>query len=515
MNLSSYRYSKINSCGLYGISGVRVEIEVSILPGLSSFEIVGLCDSAIRESRNRVHAAIKNNDYEFPCGRITVGMAPGFIRKEGTAFDLPIAIGVLAASRQIRITPADVCVIGEMSLKGEVRSIPGSINRILTARTEGIHHMIIPYDNLAEGGGIENIRIHGVRTLREAIDLLKSKVPWPDQVISKDGRNSAVPVYRDISSVIGQSFAVRALQIAAAGRHNLMMIGSPGCGKTTLANILPGLLPLPDQEEKIEVTKIYSSCGLLKAGEGIMDERPFRAPHHHATMSSMTGGGLFPIPGEITLAHKGILFLDEMNQFPQAMLDMLRQPMEEQKIRISRCRYSVLYPADFMLVGAANPCRCGYMLERDHKNPCTCSRQSIEKYFSNISGPIMDRMDLYIEMTKVRSRDLNRSMKETPGGSSNEIRGKVQKAWNIQWNRCLLHQVDPVVNARLPSELMTDVFEIPPTVAGFAADASEKLDLSVRGHQKMIRIARTIADYDGEEMLKESHIAQALQFRKK
>ena len=513
--MTSYRYSKVISCALYGITGVKVEIEVSILPGLSSFEIVGLGDSAIRESRNRVHAAIKNNSYEFPNGRIIVGMAPGFIRKEGTAFDLPIAIGILIASRQISQPSKPVCITGEMSLKGEVRSIPGSINRILTARSEGIQQMIIPFYNLNESSGIENIQVIGVRTLSETIELLETKTPWPDQshlIPSRDQTNSSI---RDISSIVGQPLGIRALQIAAAGRHNLLMTGSPGCGKTSLAGILPGLLPCLDQEEKIEVAKIYSSCGLLKAGDSILHGRPFRAPHHNATLASITGGGSYPIPGEITLAHHGNLFLDEINEFPAAMLDMLRQPMEEQKIRIARCKYSMEYPADFILVGAMNPCRCGYMLERDHRNPCTCSLQSIEKHFANISGPVMDRMDLYVELTKVCSQELNHSIQESKADCSRTVRENVEKAWNVQRNRCLKHEVRPMLNSRLPSGQISTVFELSGEVLKFAANASEKLDLSVRGYQKMLRIARTIADYDGDEVLTANHIAQALQFRKK
>lgn len=513
--MSSYRYSKIISCALYGISGVKVEIEVSILPGLTSFEIVGLGDSAIRESRDRVHAAIKNNGFEFPKGRITVGMAPGFIRKEGTAFDLPIAIGLLVASKQISQPVEQICITGEMSLNGDVRGIPGTINRILTARSEGIKRMIIPFNNILESKGIENIQIRGVETFKEAIELLNRKEPWESQNIIDDREHAKKQTTRDISTIIGQHTGVRALQIAAAGKHNLMMIGSPGCGKTSLAGVMPGILPCLDQEEMIEVTKIYSSCGLLKTGDGIIRERPFRAPHHNATLASITGGGIFPKPGEITLAHKGVLFLDEMNEFSATIIDMLRQPMEEQKIRISRCRYSMEYPADFMLIGAANPCRCGDKLERDAKNPCNCSQQSIERYFSNISGPIMDRMDLYVELTKVCYQDLNKSIQESTANQSLKIQQKVENAWNIQINRCIKHNVNPELNSRLPSMLIESVFELPGEVVRFAMNASEKLDLSVRGYQKMIRVARTIADFDGDEMININHIAQAIQFRKK
>jgi len=513
--MTSYRYSKIISCALYGISGVKVEIEVSILPGLSSFEIVGLGDCAIKESRDRVHAAIKNNDFEFPNGRVTVGMAPGFIKKEGTAFDLAIAIGILIASKQISQPQEQVCITGEMSLKGEVRSIPGIINRILTAQSEGISKMIIPYYNLLEGSGIERIQIYGVKSLKETIDLLKVRGAWVKQIPTEiDIARARVPS-RDISTIIGQPLGLRALQIAAAGKHNLMMIGSPGCGKTSLANVMPGILPELNQEEKIEVTKIYSSCGLLKTGDGIICERPFRAPHHNATLSSITGGGFYPTPGEITLAHQGVLFLDEMNEFSSTILDMLRQPLEEQKIRISRCKYSMEYPADFMLIGAANPCRCGNMLERDHKYPCTCSKNSIEKYFSSISGPIIDRMDLYVELTKVSSLDLRSSIEETNNKISPMIQQKVLNAWEIQKNRCIKYNIKPTLNSRLTSTLIASVFELSDDVIKFAVNASEKLDLSVRGYQKMLRIARTIADYDTEDVVTTSHVAQALQFRKK
>lgn len=515
--MSSYRYSKIISCALYGINGVKVEIEVSILPGLSSFEIVGLADSAIKESRDRVHAAIMNNDFEFPNGHITVGMAPGFIRKAGTAFDLPIAIGILIASRQIQHPGDNLCIMGEMSLSGDVKGIPGTINRIITANSEGIDTMILPYENINEGEGLESVHLYGVRSLKETVDLLQTKKPWPyREVLPPDKKKEAEkPGFRDITTIIGQTMGVRALQIAAAGMHNLFLIGSPGCGKSSLAGVLPGIMPELDRDERIEVTKIYSSCGMLKTGSMAMNERPFRAPHHNATLSSITGGGLYPVPGEITLAHRGILFLDEMNEFPASILDMLRQPMEEQRIRISRNKYSMEYPADFILIGAANPCRCGNKLERDSKFPCVCSAQSIEKYFSNISGPIMDRMDLYVEMTKVPFRELKESITEPVKPESHLVRERVRKAWEVQRTRCRYHHIPPQLNSRVPSAQMMAAFELEEKVLKFAIAASEKLELSVRGYQKILRVARTIADYDGDDRVTTGHIAQALQFRRK
>lgn len=512
--MSSYRYGKVTSCALYGINGVKVDIEVSILPGLSCFEIVGLGDSAIRESRNRVHAAIKNNDFEFPSGRITVGMAPGFIRKEGTAFDLPIAIGILLASRQISSIDTNVCITGEMSLSGEVKSIPGSINRILTAKSEGLKKIIIPYENLNESIGINGVEVYGVKSLTDTINILKTKKNWPVQITEEKPYNKTESC-RDISTIIGQQMGIRAIEIAAAGGHNLFMIGSPGCGKTSLAAVLPGILPDLSQDEKIDVTKIYSSCGLLKSGDSILTKRPFRSPHHNATLSSITGGGFFPTPGEITLAHKGVLFLDEMNEFSSKILDMLRQPIEEQKIRISRCKYSIEYPADFIFIGAANPCKCGYLLERDSKNQCSCSKQSVEKYFANISGPIMDRIDIHVELTKVKNTDLNKSIHNSDNLISPIIKEKVQKAWDIQYARCRKHYIAENLNSRISSIDIAKVFELNENVISYAENSCEKLDISVRGYQKLLRLARTIADYDGFEHVLEVHVAQALQFRKK
>jgi magnesium chelatase family protein len=513
--LNSIRYSKLYSCTLYGISGVKVEIEVSLLPGLAAFEIVGLGDSAIRESRDRVHAAIKNSGYEFPGGRITVSMAPAFIRKTGSAYDLPVAMGILAASRQIRDIPADICITGEISLNGQVRRIPGAINRIITAETEGFAKMIIPFDNLNEGSGICGITLFGVQNLQECIALLERGGEWPTQKVSAQESKTRETAARDISTIAGQPMAVRALQIAAAGRHNMLMVGSPGCGKTSIASVLPGILPALDPCEKIEVARIYSSCGLLQSGQAIPTIRPFRAPHHSATMAAISGGGLYPSPGEMTLAHTGVLFLDEINEFRPDVLDMLRQPMEEQKIRLTRNRYTMEYPADFMLVGAANPCKCGNLLERDVKSPCRCSGPSIEKHFTSISGPLMDRMDIYVELFRVSNDMLNSSIQESRTADSPEVRARIVAAWERQYERCRRHGVAPMLNSRIPSGMIGRVFECSGSFESFACKAVERLSLSVRGYQRMIRVARTIADYEGSAQIAPSHFAQALQLRRK
>jgi len=514
--LSHYRYSKILSCALYGIDGVNVEIEVSILPGLSSFEVVGLGDCAIRESRNRVHAAIKNNGYSFPSGRITVSMAPGFIRKEGTAFDLPIAIGILEASGQIKIREKNVSIAGEMSLSGEVRAIPGTINRILTAHNNSIGKIIVPFRNLNEGILIKNIDVYGVNNLTECIDYLETKDEWKKTKLTENLNFKDTENYcKDISSVIGQPGAVRAIKIAATGRHNVMMTGSPGCGKTMIASVLPGILPPLREKEKIEVAKIYSSCGLLKFNSIMPLCRPFRSPHHNSSITSITGGGHYPNPGEITLAHTGVLFMDEMNEFPSKTLDMLRQPLEEHTIKISRNRYNMEYPADFMLIGAANPCRCGNLLERNIKSPCKCTPIMIEKHMAVISGPILDRIDMFIEIIKIPEYEIKKSLEKTRLKESESVRQMVESAWEKQFKRCIKNGVKPSLNSRLPAEYIFEVFELEKEVVDFAGEAANNLSLSVRSYQKLIRVARSIADFDGNDLLEKKHIAQALQYRRK
>jgi magnesium chelatase family protein len=305
------------------------------------------------------------------------------------------------------------------------------------------------------------------------------------------------------------------LIIAAVGKHHILMVGGPGCGKTSLASVMPGILPDPDEKEKIEITKIYSSCGMIQELQGNFFRRPFRTPHHNATISAITGGGLFPVPGEITLAHGGVLFLDEMNEFSQKILDQLRKPLEEQKISICRNKYTVEYPADFLLIGAANPCSCGNLLERNPQYPCTCSQQTIKKYLDHISGPLFDRIDIYTELFRVSHEDLPHSIREQNSSDSKTIRNHIMRTWDIQKKRCIRHQIQPFLNSRLPTELLTKVFELHDDILEFSSEVAGRLNLTVRSYQKMIRIARSIADYDNEEHIRKNHIAQAVQFRRK
>ncbi len=509
------RYSKVISCGIFGIKGTRVEIEVSLLPGISSFEITGLGDSAIRESKNRIHASIRNSGYDFPKGRIIVGLAPAFMRKHGTSYDLPIAVGILAASKQIPQISDEFCITGEMSLNGEVRMIPGVVSRILTASSEGSEKMIIPYGNSEETGFTRNMKVYCVKTLTECVSVIRSNDERScfEQIGSDNYDDKSV--YRDISTIIGQRSAVEAMQIAAAGWHNIMMTGSPGCGKTSMAEILPGILPELDHEERVEVAMIYSSAGITSRRNLFSRERPFRAPHHSITTGAMTGGGTIPGPGEMTLAHKGVLFLDEINEFRAEVLENLRQPLEDHQIRLSRQRYQVDLPADFMLVAASNPCKCGNLLERDTSSPCRCTQYNIEKYMSVISGALADRIDIYIDMCRIPSGSLSESMMIHERRDSPEIRKKIGSAWEMQFSRCIKRGIKPFFNSRLPSEMIGDVFGVDRELSEYAKTAVEKLELSVRTYQKMIRIARTIADYEGEYKISRSHFARALQYRRK
>lgn len=510
------RYSRIASCGVFGIKGVRVDIEVSLLPGISSFEIVGLGDSAIRESRNRVHAAIKNSGYDFPGGRIIVSMAPAFIRKHGTSYDLPVAVGILSASRQIRSLPEDLCVTGELSLNGEVRGVPGIVSRILTAVSEGFGRMMIPSEDLGYSAFSEGMKIYGVKNLIECSSLISMKEPWPDTVCKEILQNRiSEKQYRDISEIVGQSGAVAAVQYAAAGWHNMMMTGSPGCGKTSIAETLPGILPELGNAERTEVAMIYSLCGSNPKKYDHISARPFRNPHHSITKAAMTGGGQEPMPGEMTLAHKGVLFLDEINEFRPDVLDNLRQPLEEHRIKLSRQKYQVEFPADFILIAAGNPCKCGNLLERDINRPCRCSSQNIERYTSVISGSLADRIDIFVDMIRIPSNELERSISHSSSPASSEISNNVKLAWERQFSRCIKHGLEPCYNSRIPSAQIRKTFDFDDDFNDFARTAVDRLELSVRSYQKMIRLARSIADYEGDDKLRPEHLARALQFRRK
>ncbi len=509
------RYSKSYSCGIYGIKGVKVEIEVSLLPGLSIFEIVGLGDSAIRESRDRVHAAIKNSGYKFPSGRVIVGMAPGFIRKTGTSYDLAIALGILAASGQIPKLPSELCVVGELSLSGQIRKTPGIAAGFLTAASEGFTKILIPLENRSEVIFAEKLKVFAADSLRACVDLLENGQDYHDllkAVQEPADKGEAGPDHRDMASIVGQAKAVMAAMISATGWHNLFLSGSPGCGKTSVASAIPGILPPLGEQEIMEVAMIHSSINADISGI-CRGERPFRSPHHTISPVAMSGGGHMPLAGELSLAHKGVLFLDEITHFKPVVLEILRQPLEEYKIRIRRQKYSYDFPADFILVAASNPCKCGQLLEIETEEPCKCPPSSVARYLAPLSGALLDRIDLFADLKKLPPELLEMSVRFARG-ESDKAREEVKEAWERQAFRCKKHGIKPVFNSRLQPSKMDEVFGVDDAFHAFAGKAIERLELSVRGYQKLLAVARSLADLEGTDKMEASHFASALQFRR-
>ena len=512
------RCGRVRSCALSGIHGIMVDIEAALLPGLPSFDIVGLGDSAVCESRNRVHAAIKNSGFQFPSSRITVSLAPAWLRKEGSGFDLPLALAILIASGQLSQPESTFCAFGELGLTGEIRSVPGAICRAASCLENGFSLIAVPWENASEARSAGPATYLPVRSLREITDILQDGIlpePFlPEKGCRPDtGALRSTPAAHALASVIGQKKAVRAIKLAAAGRHNILLLGSPGCGKTTLASALPGILPPLERSEALQVTRIFSASGLLAQGEGLIERRPFRAPHHSISRSAMVGGGSIPVPGEISLAHQGVLFLDEMTEFRPDVLDLLRQPLEEQQVRLVRLRHSMTYPADFVLVGAANPCRCGDYYEPD--DACRCSPDLVRRHLGRLSGPLLDRMDLVVEMTRLPGDILPLCVAPQKNASAKkpDDAEQVGRCWSVQLQRMKRQNQASPGNGRQHGDNLSKQLEIDNDIINQAAKAASGLGLSVRGYQRLLRVSRTIADLDGDQHVRYDHVAEALQYR--
>mgnify|MGYP000114658339 CR=1 FL=1 len=500
--------SKIKSCGLLGINGYVVEVETDISNGIPAFEIVGLGDAAVKESKERVRAAIRNSGLEFPIKRITINLAPANLRKEGSSFDLAVAVGIMAATNQIYNTMLDKYMfIGELSLDGEVKPVKGILPMAICALNCGIEYLILNHENADEAAIVKGISVLPVKNLQEVVEHLNGEREIPAHFTDTDAIFNDDRVYNvDFADVKGQKNVKRALEIAASGSHNCILIGSPGSGKTMLARRLPTILPALSFEEALEVTKIHSIAGLLPPRTSLITCRPFRSPHHTISATSLVGGGRYPRPGEVSLAHYGVLFLDEIPEFSKEALEVLRQPLEDGMVTISRLNASFAYPAQVMLVCAANPCKCGNLL--DEGKTCTCTPKQIQQYLGKLSGPLLDRIDIHIEVASVKYNELSNTKEEE---KSSSIRSRVSRARKIQLER--YKGLNIYSNSQLQPAMIDRFCRIDEKGSRLLKDAFEKLGLSARAHHRILKVSRTIADMDGSEDIKPYHIAEAIQYR--